>query len=332
MINRSSIVVVGGAGFIGYHLCKKLLIKEASVLCIDNLISGSVDNINKLSEYEKFTFINADICNLDLSEIDKWSMNVDWIINLASLPNPSDFLKYPQKTLDVGYIATKRLLEYCSDMDIKYLFASSSSVYGDPMINTQTEEYLGNVNNIGLRSVYEESKRIAETLIYSYFRETNISVRVARLFNIYGPRMLSSDNRLIPRLINTCLESDEVTIYGNGDQVRTYCYIDDAIDGIISLMYSSCIYPINIGNNNEYKIIDIYSLITKLIVELYPDEVFNFEYRKACKILNDPIQLIPDIMKAKYVLNWKPTTTLKDGLIKTIQYFYNKKTEVENAR
>ena len=307
----TKILVTGGAGFIGSNLCRKLLELGNTVYCLDNLSSGSCENIKDLNSNVNFMFYQHDI-------EDKFVFNweIDQIYHLACPASPPFYQKNPIKTLDTNYLGTKNVLELARIKGSRVLLTSTSEVYGDPNISPQHEEYWGNVNPIGIRSCYDEGKRIAETLMIEYERKYETEIRIARIFNTYGPYMDKNDGRVVSNFINQMLEDDNITVYGNGTQTRSFNYIDDTIEGLVLLMNTEDFRgPVNIGNDNEITIIELLDVIQSLLPETESDIIF--------KTLpgDDPKQRRPDLKLAKDKLNWSPKTLLCDGLFKTIQYF-----------
>ena len=303
-----NILITGGCGFIGSNLCKKLIINN-NILCIDNLYTGSIENIKDLFNKSNFKFINHDIINkINLEQ------EIDEIYNCACPASPQKYQNNPINTLDVNYIGTKNLLELAKIKKSKFLQCSTSEIYGDPNISPQYEFYRGNVNTIGPRSCYDEGKRVAETLVIEYNKKYKINTHIVRIFNTYGEFMDKNDGRVVSNFINQMLDNKDITIYGNGTQTRSFCYIDDLVLGMIKLMQSDYIYPINIGNDNEMTINDLVNVLKKLIYSkskiIYKDLP-----------IDDPKQRKPDISLAKKILNWEPKTNLEEGLKKTISYF-----------
>ncbi|MEO0090353.1 MAG: UDP-glucuronic acid decarboxylase family protein [candidate division WOR-3 bacterium] len=312
MARDKTLIITGGAGFIGSYLCEHFIKEGYKVICIDNLVTGKEENISHLLKEENFTFIKEDV-----NEIDKnlfKDKNIEAVFHFASPASPKDYFTYPLLTLKTNAFATYNLLELSKEKKAIFFLASTSEVYGDPQVSPQHEEYWGYVNPCGLRSVYDEGKRFAESLTMAYHRQHNVSVRIARIFNTYGPRMRVDDGRVIPNFINQALKGDDITIYGDGNQTRSFCYIDDLVDGLIKLFYSNYCQPINLGNPEEIKVIELAKRIISLtnsnskIVYLspYPD---------------DPHRRCPDIRKAKEILKWEPKISLEEGLRKTIDYF-----------
>jgi dTDP-glucose 4,6-dehydratase len=302
-------VVMGGAGFLGSHLCDKLLREGLKVICVDNLITGNIDNIAHLSGNERFSFIKHDITNYIFVQ-----GKVDYILHFASPASPIDYLQFPIQTLKVGSLGTHKALGLAKEKKARFLLASTSEVYGDPEIHPQPEEYWGNVNPIGPRGVYDEAKRFAEALTMAYYRYHNVETRIARIFNTFGPRMRPKDGRAIPNFIMQALSGQPITVYGDGSQTRSFCYITDQIDGLYKLLMSDEDEPVNIGNPEEIPLLNI----AKEIIELTNSKSqILFEELP----VNDPKVRQPEIKKAKEKLGWEPKVTRKEGLMKTILYF-----------
>lgn len=305
------ILVTGGAGFLGSHLCDRLVQQGHHVLCVDNYFTGSKKNIEHLLDHKNFEVIRQDVCFPLYVEVDQ-------IYNLACPASPIKYQHDPIQTTKTSIIGAYNMLGLAKRTGAKILQASTSEIYGDPEVHPQVEEYWGNVNPIGIRSCYDEGKRAAETLFFDYYRQHNTRIKVMRIFNTYGPRMDAYDGRVVSNFIMQALRGDDITIYGEGDQTRSFCYVDDQIDGMIKLMNTddSIIGPINIGNPNEFTILQL----AKLVIELTGS---NSNIIKQELPKDDPKQRRPDITKAKDILNWQPTIELKEGLIKTIEYFRN---------
>lgn len=302
------VLITGGAGFIGSHLSHYLIEKGYYVICVDNLITGSLKNIESLDK-RKFKFIKHDITKpLAIKG------NVDFVLHLASPASPVDFLELPIQTLKVGSLGTHNALGIAKDKKALFLLTSTSEVYGDPLVHPQTEEYWGNVNPIGPRGAYDESKRFAEAITVAYQRVHRIDIRIARIFNTYGPRMRKNDGRVIPAFINQAIKSEPLTVFGDGSQTRCFCYIDDLINGIFKLMLSNVTTPVNIGNTEEIKVLDLAQAVIKLCNSKSKIEFKNLPQ-------DDPRRRKPDISKAKQLLGWQPATSLDDGLRKTIEWF-----------
>jgi UDP-glucuronate decarboxylase len=306
-------LVTGGAGFIGCHLCERLLNDGYRVLCMDNLITGSMENIIDFLSHPQFTFILFDI-----NEQIYIAEPIDEIYHLASIASPEKYKKYPIKTLLTSLTGTINVLELCRIKNAKLLYTSTSEVYGDPLQHPQTEEYYGNVNTVGERSCYDEGKRVGETLLYEYKKNYNLDVKIVRLFNTYGPKMNIEDGRVVTNFIRSYKNNQDITVYGTGNQTRSFCYIDDTIHGILSMMQSPHFGPINIGNPyNELsinKLIEIFENITsiKLNVVYLPETE------------NDPKIRNPDITKAIELLDWKPLIPLEVGIQCTLNHFMEK--------
>ena len=303
------ILIAGGAGFIGSNLCEKLLNDGNKIICIDNLITGNIENIGHLLNNHNFKFIDHDIIEpLEINE------DIDEIYNFACPASPPKYQKDPINTLKVNFLGVLNLLELARRKNAKFLQSSTSEIYGEPEISPQHEGYRGNVNTIGIRSCYDEGKRVAETLIMDYHNQYNVDTRIVRIFNTYGPKMDKDDGRIVSNFINQALNSEDITIYGNGTQTRCFCYIDDQIDGLIKLMNSDYVYPINIGSSHEINVMELANIIlnltksnSKIIYKDLPSD--------------DPTNRRPDITKAKNILQWEPLYHLEKGLMKTIKYF-----------
>jgi len=302
-------VVTGGSGFLGSHLCDKLLSEGLKVICIDNLITGNINNISHLAGNENFSFIKHDITNYIFIP-----GKVDYILHFASPASPVDYLQLPIQTLKVGSLGTHKALGLAKEKKARFLLASTSEVYGDPEIHPQPEEYWGNVNPIGPRGVYDEAKRFAEALVMAYHRYHNLETRIVRIFNTFGPRMRAKDGRAIPNFIMQALTGQPITVYGDGSQTRSFCYITDQVDGLYKLLMSEEDEPVNIGNPEEIPLIEI----AKEIIELTNSKSkIIFEELP----VNDPKVRQPDITKARNKLGWEPKVNRREGLKKTIQYF-----------
>ena len=309
-MKRKNILVTGGAGFIGSHLCRKLVQSGQNIICLDNLLTGSKKNIKDLKSKPNFKFINHDIIEPYFND------EIDEIYNLACPASPVHYQINPIKTIKTNTIGVINMLGLAKKNKAKILQASTSEVYGDPEIHPQSEIYNGNVNMIGPRSCYDEGKRCAETLFMDYHRSHKINIKIARIFNTYGPNMASDDGRVVSNFIIQALKRDDITIYGSGNQTRSFMYIDDLVNGIILMMKSesNIVNPINLGNPNEITINELASIITE-----YTDSNSKVIYQELPK--DDPKRRKPDISLANKILGWSPSVRLKDGLIKTIKYF-----------
>ncbi len=306
-----SILISGGAGFIGSHLCDFFLNQNFKVIAVDNLLTGCLKNIEHLRNNNNFEFINHDICE-DLPI----SIKIDYILHFASPASPIDYLKYPIETLRVGSTGTENILKIGKKNQSIILVASTSEVYGDPLEHPQKESYFGNVNQIGPRGVYDESKRYLEAISIAYQKKFKLNIKIARIFNTYGSRMKKNDGRVIPTLLNQAINKQSYTLFGDGNQTRSFCFISDTIDGIVKLLFSDFNQPVNIGNPNEYTLLQLTKEINKIV---------GYENKIVFKNLpeDDPKRRKPDITLAKKILNWEPKVNLAFGLKKTIEY-YNK--------
>ena len=305
--------MTGGAGFIGSHLCDKLIENGYKAICLDNLLTGAKKNIEHLLNNSNFRFIEADICE-PINQLTNFPIN--FIFHLASPASPADFEKIPEEVLLVNSLGALNVLKVAEETKAKLLMASTSEVYGDPKEHPQRETYWGNVNSFGPRSCYDESKRFAEAATYVYLHKYGIDVRMVRIFNTYGPRMRKDDGRVISNFINQAIEQKPMTVYGKGDHSRSFCFVSDLVDGIFKAMFTGSTKGeiINLGNPEEYKIIDLANKIKKLT---------NSNSEIAFKELppDDPTQRQPDISKAKMLLSWEPKVTVDEGLQKTIEYY-----------
>tara|TARA_B100001027_G_scaffold184715_1_gene136815 strand:+ start:541 stop:1500 length:960 start_codon:yes stop_codon:yes gene_type:complete len=306
-IDEMKNLVTGGAGFLGSHLIDNLIKKNEQVICLDNFYTGTSKNIEKWLNHPNFKLVEHDITDPIRIETDK-------IWHLACPASPVHYQLDPIKTARTSFLGTYNMLELAIKVHAKILFASSSEIYGNSRINPQNENYHGNVNPIGLRSCYDEGKRIAETLCADYKRIHNLDIRIIRIFNTYGPKMKPGDGRVVSDFIHNALRNKPLTVYGDGRQTRSFCYVDDLIEGMISLMESEISTPINIGNPNELKIIE---LANKIKNKINPN--LKIIFKKLPQ--DDPIQRQPDITKAKKELGWQPKTLFEDGLDKTINWY-----------
>ncbi|RMD81886.1 MAG: SDR family oxidoreductase [Candidatus Dadabacteria bacterium] len=306
------VLVTGGAGFIGSHLCERFLSEGHEVICVDNLLTGDRDNIAHLFENPKFTFLQQDITNYIYV-----SGKLDAILHFASPASPVDYLELPIQTLKVGSLGTHKALGLAKEKRARILVASTSEVYGDPLVHPQNESYWGNVNPVGPRGVYDEAKRFLEAMTMAYMRTHGVETRIARIFNTYGPRMRMRDGRVVPNFICQALRNEPLTVYGDGSQTRSFCYVDDLVEGLTRLLWSDEKMPTNLGNPAEMTILDFASKIKELSGSSSP-----IEYRELP--VDDPKVRQPDITKARKVLGWEPKVSLDDGLRKTIEWFRSK--------
>lgn len=304
-----TILITGGAGFLGSHLCKKLLDEGNKVICVDNLYTGSKGNIENFFDNDNFSFIDHNI-------IEPLSINegIDEIYNLACPASPIHYQKDPVFTLLTSVLGMKNVLDLAEEKGAKILQASTSEVYGDPEVHPQGEGYNGNVNPIGPRSCYDEGKRAAESLCFDYKREKGVDVKVVRIFNTYGPYMDKKDGRVVSNFITQALDNEPITVYGEGDQTRSFCYVDDLLNGFVKMMGSSESGPINLGNPGEFTILELAEKVIDLT-----DSKSKIIHKELPK--DDPTKRRPNIEKAKTLLNWQPIIDLEEGLKRTIEYF-----------
>lgn len=301
------ILVTGGAGFIGSNLCARLLDEGDDIICLDNFFTGSKDNIRKFIGKNRFELVSHDITKEYFAEVDQ-------IYNLACPASPPHYQYNAIKTIKTSVLGIINMLGLAKRCKATILQASTSEVYGDPKIHPQTEDYWGNVNPIGIRSCYDEGKRCAETLMMDYHRQNNVDTKIVRIFNTYGPNMAQNDGRVVSNFILQALKNEDITIYGDGSQTRSFCYVDDLIEGLIRMMNSKLVGPVNLGNPSERTILDFAKLIIKLT---------NSKSQIIYKPLpsDDPTQRQPDISLAKKELDWEPKIDIEEGLMKTINYF-----------
>jgi dTDP-glucose 4,6-dehydratase len=303
-------VVTGGAGFIGSHLVDRLIAEGWQVVVIDNLITGREENLQHLMGRSDFEFIRHDVC--EPFDVDG---AVDYVFHLASTASPVDFVRHPLETLRVGSYGTENALELAVRKGAKFLFSSTSEVYGDPLVHPQSEDYWGNVNPIGVRGVYDEAKRYAESLVMAYHRYKGVDTRIVRIFNTYGERMRLDDGRVVPNFVCQALRGEPITVYGDGSQTRSFCYVSDLVEGIWRLAHADYHLPINIGNPEERTILEFAQLIKRLTGSDSPI-VFQEFFTP-----DDPKQRCPDITRARQILGWEPRVSLEEGLRRTIEYF-----------
>lgn len=305
-------VITGGAGFLGSHLCERILSEGDTVLCLDNLITGDMRNIEHLFGEERFGFVHHDV-----TEYIHVAGKVDAILHFASPASPVDYLNYPIQTLKVGSLGTHKALGLAKEKKALLLLASTSEVYGDPQIHPQREDYWGNVNPVGPRGVYDEAKRFSEAMTMAYQRFHHVETRIVRIFNTYGPRMRLKDGRALPTFMSQAMEGEDLTVYGDGSQTRSFCYVDDLIEGIYRLIHSEECYPVNIGNPSEItilefarRVLDITASRSKIVHCPLPED--------------DPKVRQPDISRAREILDWEPRVDLAEGLTRTLEYFMNR--------
>ena len=306
---HNSVLITGAAGFLGSHLCDRFINDGFKVYAMDNLITGSMSNLEHLSNNKHFKFIHHDV-----TDYISFDDGLDYILHFASPASPIDYLKIPIQTLKVSSLGTHNLLGLAKSKKARILVASTSEVYGDPLVHPQNEDYFGNVNPIGPRGVYDEAKRFQESLTLAYHRFHKIETRIVRIFNTYGPRMRLNDGRVLPAFIGQALRGEDLTIFGDGSQTRSFCYVDDLVEGIVKLLFSDETLPVNIGNPDEISISD------------FANEIINLT-RTNQKVVyrplpeNDPLKRRPDISKAERILNWSPKIPRSEGLELTYDYF-----------
>jgi dTDP-glucose 4,6-dehydratase len=305
------VVVAGGAGFLGYHLCNRLLAEGDEVVCVDNLITGRRGHVDELAAKPGFSFIEHNIAQPLFMD-----GTIDAVMNFASPASPIDYLRHPIPTLKVGAIGTWHTLGLAKEKRATYFLASTSEVYGDPQIHPQPETYWGHVNSVGPRGVYDEAKRYAEAMTMAYHRYHDLDTRIVRIFNTYGPGQRRDDGRAVTTFIVQALEGKPMTVHGDGSQTRSFCYVDDLIEGIVRLLRSGVHDPMNIGNPEEYTVLDLANMIKELTGS---DSEIVFEPRP----IDDPAVRKPDISMAREVLGWEPTIPVREGLARTIEWFRN---------
>lgn len=306
---KKTVLVTGGAGFLGSHLCELFLVKGYRVVCMDNLITGKMSNIRHLIKNDNFEFVKHNVSeHIDIKG------RVNYILHFASPASPIDYLKYPIPTLKVGSLGTHNALGLAMAKKAVFLLASTSEVYGDPLVNPQPETYWGNVNPVGPRGVYDEAKRFAEAITMAYHRYHGLDTKIVRIFNTYGERMRENDGRAIPNFISQARQNKPITVYGDGSQTRSFCYVSDLVDGIYKLLMSKENDPVNVGNPNELSLLKLAKIIIRLT-----NSKSGIVYKRLP--VDDPKVRRPDIRKAKHVLNWQPKVGLEDGLSATVDYF-----------
>ena len=308
-MSKPKVLVTGGAGFLGSHLCNRMLAEGYEVIAMDNLITGSLENISHLFGKDGFTFVKHDVTNYTFVE-----GHLDYILHFASPASPIDYLKIPIQTLKVGAMGTHKILGLAKEKGARVLIASTSEVYGDPLIHPQTEDYWGNVNPVGFRGCYDEAKRFMEALTMAYHRYHGVETRIVRIFNTYGPRMRLDDGRALPAFMGQALRGEDITVFGDGSQTRSFCYVDDLIEGIYRLLLSDEVMPVNVGNPSEISILDFAREVveltgskSKIIFEDLPQD--------------DPKVRQPDITRAQEILGWEPQVPRSEGLKRTLAYF-----------
>ena len=306
------ILITGGAGFVGSHLCDRFLQQGAWVVCVDNLITGRTDNLTHLQNHERFRFHHHDI-----SQPLEIEGPVDRVLHFASPASPADYLRFPIQTLKVGSLGTHNALGLARAKNARFLLASTSEIYGDPLVHPQREDYWGNVNPVGVRGCYDESKRFAEAITMAYHRAHGLQTRIVRIFNTYGPRMRLDDGRVLPNFIGQALRGEALTIYGDGSQTRSFCHVDDLVEGIVRLLESDETEPVNLGNPDEVTILEFAREILSLT-----GSRSEMEFRPLPQ--DDPRVRQPDITRARERLGWEPRIGREEGLRRTIEYFLTK--------
>lgn len=301
-------VVTGGAGFVGSYICERLIDEGWEVVCFDSLLTGDVANLSSLENDARFEMVEHDV-----SESLEVEGPVDWVLHMASPASPPDYLEHPIATLDVGSIGTRNCLELARAKEALFFLSSTSECYGDPLVHPQPESYWGNVNPVGPRSVYDEAKRFAEAITMAYHRAHGVPVRIARIFNTYGPRMRRRDGRAVPNFIDQALHGDPVTVHGDGAQTRSLCYVDDLVEGLWRLINSDYVGPMNVGNPEEAKVLEL----ARLVVELVDSKS---ELTFVERPVDDPQQRCPDITLARAELGWEPRVGMREGLARTIDW------------
>ena len=317
-MNNKRVLITGAAGFLGSHLCDRFINKGFDVVGMDNLITGDLKNIEHLFKLKEFEFYHHDV-----TKFIHVPGNIDFILHFASPASPIDYLKIPIQTLKVGALGTHNCLGLAKSKGARILVASTSEVYGDPLVHPQTEEYWGNVNPVGPRGVYDEAKRFMESITMAYHTFHNVDTRIVRIFNTYGPRMRLNDGRALPAFIGQALRGENLTVFGDGSQTRSFCYVDDLIEGIYKLLMSDYHYPVNIGNPVEISLLD------------FAEEILKLTGAKSKIVFmplpaDDPKQRKPDISKAKELLGWEPSVNRAEGLALTYEYFKNLPHEEHN--
>jgi dTDP-glucose 4,6-dehydratase len=306
------VLITGGAGFLGSHLCDRLLAEGLEVICMDNLLTGSTDNIAHMAGHRRFQFIHHDVTQYVFVE-----GSLNYVLHFASPASPIDYLQLPIQTLKVGALGTHKVLGLAMAKKACFLLASTSEVYGDPLAHPQKEDYWGNVNPIGPRGVYDEAKRFAEALTMAYHRYHGVNTRIARIFNTYGPRMRLNDGRVVPNFILQALAGKDLTVYGDGSQTRSFCYVDDLVEGIVKLLFSQETEPVNLGNPDEFSVLDF----AREVLEITGSQSRIIHHPLP---VDDPRVRQPDITKAINILAWRPKVALREGIKKAVPYFQEK--------
>lgn len=311
-MRKKKVLITGGAGFLGSHLCDRYINEGYEVICMDNLMTGRLENVEHLIGNDDFHFIKHDVTNYIHVHGE-----LDLVLHFASPASPIDYLELPIQTLKVGSLGTHKALGLAKAKGARFMQASTSEVYGDPLVHPQNEEYWGNVNPIGLRGVYDEAKRFAEAIVMAYNRYHHVDTRIVRIFNTYGPRMRIDDGRALPTFMAQALKGEDLTIFGDGSQTRSFCFVDDLVEGIFRLSQSDYIYPVNIGNPDEITILEF----AKEIIELTgsKSKISFVELPQ-----DDPKIRQPDTTRANTILNWSAQVPRKEGLIRTLEYFKDK--------
>jgi len=305
---RERVLITGGAGFIGSHLCERFLFDGFEVICLDNLSTGRLKNVEHLFGNDRFRFIKVDVANYI-----HVPGPVDYVMHFASPASPLDYMQMPIQTLKVGSLGTHKVLGLCREKGARFLLASTSEVYGDPLVHPQPESYWGNVSPVGPRGVYDEAKRFAEAMTMAYHRFHGLETRIARIFNTYGPRMRIKDGRVVPAFLSQVILGEPLTVFGSGQQTRSFGYIDDLVEGLVRLLMSDYPEPVNLGNPVEWTVMDFAQLCQKMFREV------EVEYKELPE--DDPKTRQPDITLARKLLDWEPQVTLEEGIRKTHAYF-----------
>ncbi len=316
------ILITGGAGFIGSHLCDYLLAQGHEITAMDNLSTGSTDNIAHLAGHDRFKFVKHNVTDYIYV-----AGPLDAVLHLASLPSPVDYLNYPIQTLKVGALGTHKALGLAKAKGARFLLASTSEVYGDPLVHPQSEDYWGNVNPVGPRGVYDESKRFAEALAMAYHRYHGVETRIARIFNTFGPRMRLDDGRVVPNFVRQALLGEPLTVYDEGTRTRSFCYVSDLVEGMVRLLMSGEFLPVNLGNPQEMTILEFAHRVLEVTGSNSP---IVFVQPKDERTKDDPMVRQPDITKARQVLGWEPVVSLQEGLTKTVEWFRRRFEQQDN--